>query len=145
MAYSRLDLINDTIGTVGIYDSPSAAVSGAAPLRSYRLLADPQPGETVGEALMRQLATADPDTAELEAARSLMAVTPRQARLALHQSGLLNAVEDYVADSTDLALKIEWAFATEIRRTWPPVVAFAQANEISDADLDALFELAATL
>ena len=144
MTYSRLDLINDTLGTVGVYATQEAAQTGAAPLRTYRLRADPQPGESVLDALLRQLATADPDTAELEAARSLMAVTPRQARLALHQSDLLTAVEAFVG-SGDAALQIEWAHATEIRRTWPPVIQFAQANEISDADLDALFELAAAL
>lgn len=81
---------------------------------------------------------------EMTARRSKLVVTPRQARLALHQSGLLTAVEAFVG-SGDAALQIEWAHATEIKRTWPPVIQFAQANEISDADLDALFELAATL
>lgn len=82
--------------------------------------------------------------AEMTARRSKMVVTPRQARLALAQQGLLSAVEDYVYNGNE-TLKIEWAFATEIKRTWPPVAEFAVANDISDETLDGLFELAATL
>ena len=72
------------------------------------------------------------------------AITPRQARLALLNAGMLDAVEVWIA-TQPRAVQIEWAHANEIRRDWPPVVAFAAANEISDADLDALFELAAAL
>lgn len=88
--------------------------------------------------------TSEELAAELAQRRAGMTCTPRQARLALHQSGMLSAVEAFV-QAGDSLLQIEWAHATEIRRTWPPVIQFAQANEISDADLDALFELAAAL
>ncbi len=70
--------------------------------------------------------------------------TPRQARLALAGAGLLTAVEAFVAAS-DAATQIEWQYASEIKRDWPPVLAFAAANKISDEQLDALFALAATL
>lgn len=76
--------------------------------------------------------------------RASLSCTPRQARLALSQQGLLAAVEAFVATGSD-ALRIEWQYATEIRRTWPPVAEFAVANDLSDEALDALFELAATL
>lgn len=82
--------------------------------------------------------------AEMTARRSKMVVTPRQARLALDSRGLLQAVEAFVADGS-AQLQIEWQYATEIKRTWPPVAEFAVANDISDEDLDALFELAMTL
>lgn len=82
--------------------------------------------------------------AEMTARRSKMVVTPRQARLALHEHGILNAVEDFV-QAGDSRLYIEWNYATEIRRSWPPVAEFAVANDISDETLDGLFELAATL
>lgn len=82
--------------------------------------------------------------AEMTARRSKMVVTPRQARLALDSRGLLQAIEAFVADGS-AQLQIEWQYATEIKRTWPPVAEFAVANDISDEDLDALFELAMTL
>ena len=82
--------------------------------------------------------------AEMTARRSKMVVTPRQARLALHEHGILNAVEAFVAAGSD-ALRIEWQYATEIRRTWPPVAEFAAANDLSEAQLDELFELASSL
>ena len=80
----------------------------------------------------------------IEQRRAAMTCTPRQARLALSQQGLLSAVEAFVAAGSE-ALKIEWQYATEIRRTWPPVAEFAVATDLSDETLDALFELAATL
>ena len=70
--------------------------------------------------------------------------TPRQARLALAGAGLLTAVEEFVAAS-DAAIQIEWQYASEIKRDWPPVLAFAEKSGISDAQLDALFALAASL
>ena len=73
-----------------------------------------------------------------------MTCTPRQARLALDSRGLLQAVEAFVATGS-AQLQIEWQYATEIKRIWPPVAEFAVANDISDEDLDALFELAMTL
>ena len=82
--------------------------------------------------------------AEMTARRSKMVVTPRQARLALDSRGLLQAIEAFVADGS-AQLQIEWQYATEIKRTWPPVAEFAVANDISDETLDGLFELAATL
>ena len=81
---------------------------------------------------------------ELIARRAPVSVTARQARLALAQAGLLTAVEDWVAASA-ASVQIEWEYATEIRRLWPPVLAFAAANGLSDDALDALFVQAAAL
>ena len=81
---------------------------------------------------------------QLAQRRAALSCTPRQARLALHEHGILNAVEDFV-QAGDSRLYIEWNYATEIRRTWPPVAEFAAANDISDETLDGLFELAMTL
>lgn len=74
----------------------------------------------------------------------VVACTPRQARLALAQSNLLEVVEAFV-QAGDAGIKIEWEYATEIRRDWPPVAAFAAANAIDEATIDRLFELAMTL
>ena len=94
--------------------------------------------EEIAAALEQQAAE------QLAQRRAALSCTPRQARLALSQQGLLAAVEAFVAAGSD-ALRIEWQYATEIRRTWPPVAEFAVANDLSDEALDALFELAATL
>ncbi len=71
------------------------------------------------------------------------AVTMRQARLALAQAGLLAAVEDWVAQA-EASVQIEWEYATEIRRDWPPVVEFSAAKGMTDEQVDDLFALART-
>ena len=72
------------------------------------------------------------------------AITPRQARLALLNAGLLDAVEAYVA-TQPRSVQIEWEFASEIRRDWPPVVQAASALGLTAEQVDALFEAAARL
>lgn len=82
--------------------------------------------------------------ARLQARRAGMTCTPRQARLALQQAGLLAAVTAWIA-AADEATRIEWEFATEIRRDWPPIATCASALGLADTDLDGLFALAETL
>ena len=72
-------------------------------------------------------------------------VTMRQARLALLQSGLLATVESEIALGTDEAMKIEWEYATEVKRDWPSLNNLAISLNISEAELDNLFILATTL
>ena len=72
-------------------------------------------------------------------------VTMRQARLALLQSGLLQTVTDAIANGTDEAMKIEWEYATEVKRDWGSLVALTTALGITDLQLDDLFQLASTL
>ena len=72
------------------------------------------------------------------------AITPRQARLALLNAGLLDAVEAYIAQATR-SVQIEWEFANAIRRDWPPVVQAASALGLSNEHVDALFTAAARL
>lgn len=88
--------------------------------------------------------TADEIAARLAARRAGMGVTPRQARLALQQAGLLGAVTSWIA-AADEATRIEWEFALEVRRDWPPITACAQALGLTESQLDGLFALAATL
>ena len=71
-------------------------------------------------------------------------ITPRQARLALLNAGLLNAVEAYVATQSR-SVQIEWEFANEIRRDWQPVLQAASALGLSNAQVDELFMSAASL
>ena len=72
-------------------------------------------------------------------------VTMRQARLALLQSGLLQTVTDAIANSTDEAMKIEWEYATEVKRDWGSLVALTTALGMTSQELDNLFQLASTL
>ena len=80
----------------------------------------------------------------LEARRAVMICTPRQARLALAQAGLLPAVEAWVATQSP-ETKIEWEFASEIRRTQGLVVSAAGALGLTHAQIDALFDHAGSL
>jgi hypothetical protein len=71
-------------------------------------------------------------------------VTMRQARLALLQSGLLASVNAAVA-AADEETKITWEFSSEVNRNHPFVATLATALGLTDAQLDDLFTLAATL
>lgn len=76
------------------------------------------------------------------------AVTMRQARLALLQSGLLAQVNSAVAGmagSDGDAARIEWEFSATVERHRPLVQALSATLGLTDAQLDDLFILAATL
>ena len=66
-------------------------------------------------------------------------ITMRQGRLALLNVGLLTTVTDAITGGTDEALKIEWEYATEMKRDWPSLVAMATALGMTEADIDNLF------
>ena len=72
-------------------------------------------------------------------------VTMRQARLALLQSGLLQTIQDAIANGTDEAMKIEWEYATEVKRDWGSLITLVTQLGITDLQLDDLFQLASTL
>ena len=72
-------------------------------------------------------------------------VTIRQARLALNQVNLLDSISAVIAGSNDKALQIEWEFCTEVKRSWPALVALQPALGLTDREIDDLFILAATL
>ncbi|MBP6734027.1 MAG: hypothetical protein KAX51_04540 [Chromatiaceae bacterium] len=76
--------------------------------------------------------------------RADMRVSPRQARLALRQAGLLGTVTAWIAQADEVT-RIEWESATEIRRDWPPIAQCGAALGLAAAQLDGLFALAATL
>ena len=71
-------------------------------------------------------------------------ITMRQARLALLQAGKLSEVNAAISQAGEAA-QIEWEFATEVHRSWPLVAALQSGLGLTDADLDALFTLGATL
>jgi hypothetical protein len=78
------------------------------------------------------------------AARAAMVCTPRQARLALQQAGLLGAVTAWIATAEETT-RIEWEFASEIRRDWPAILACATVLGLTEEQLDGLFALAQPL
>lgn len=75
-------------------------------------------------------------------------VTNRQARLALLQSGLLDAVNTTIntLGSPDAqAIQIEWEYASEIRRDSPLIAGLGGMLGLTEPQIDQLFALAATL
>lgn len=73
-------------------------------------------------------------------------VTMRQARLALLKAGLLDEIDAAMtSDKMDRAIKIEWEFASEVRRDWAAIGLIKQMFSMTDEQLDGLFVLAATL
>lgn len=75
-------------------------------------------------------------------------VTMRQARLALVQTGMLTQVNTAVAAMPGAqgdAARIEWEFSSTVERNRPLVQALGAALGLTEAQLDDLFRLAATL
>jgi hypothetical protein len=70
--------------------------------------------------------------------RSIIVVTARQARRALKEAGLLDAVTAWVATASD-EVKIDWEFATEIHRDWSLMEEAASDLGITSSQLDYLF------
>lgn len=93
---------------------------------------------------------AAPVLSELEIYRSNLECSRLQAKAVLYQNGMLNAVNDLIAES-DFLVQMVWAEAQVIRRT-SPIVETLKANlkwpdgsSLTDEDLDALFETAKTI
>jgi hypothetical protein len=72
-------------------------------------------------------------------------VSPWKIRKALNALGLREAVETAVAQTSELAIKDGWQFATEFRSDDPFVLALGQAIGQDAAQIRELFELAQTL
>ena len=74
-------------------------------------------------------------------------VTMRQAKLALLQYGLLQQINTAIANMPGVqgeAARIEWEYATSVKRTALLVTQIAAAFGLTDEQLDNLFILAAT-
>lgn len=81
-------------------------------------------------------------------ARAPKVVSMRQARLALLQNGLLTQVDATIATMPGVegeAARIEWEYATEVRRDSALTTGLAGALALSEQQLNELFTLAATL
>lgn len=77
-------------------------------------------------------------------ARKPRAVAMRQAKLALLQQGLLASVDSAINQAGEAA-KIEWQYATELKRTHPLTISISAALGLTEQQLDDLFTLASTL
>ena len=70
-------------------------------------------------------------------------ITPRQAKIALLQAGLLDDVEAAVAaipdETTRRIAQVEWEYAHEVRRDWPLLVQVAAQMGLTDVQVDELF------
>lgn len=74
----------------------------------------------------------------------LVPLTPRQIRQALTRAGLRSAVEAVVA-AGDQDMKDWWEFTSSFERSHPMVVQAGQALGQSEAQMDALWKLGASL
>lgn len=109
------------------------------------LLAGQSAGKTIAAGQDGRPALADrpvrtPEEA-LASERAAMVVSRFQARVALHNAGLLQSVEAAVA-AADPFVQIAWADAVEFRRNSQTIVALAAALSLPDTQVDDLFRAA---
>jgi hypothetical protein len=88
-----------------------------------------------------------PNAQEQEAAAraAIQPVTRRQMLTALHRVGLLATIKAAVEASGDIELQIAFDESQEFQRNNPLLASMAQALGKTDAEIDAVFALAATL
>lgn len=98
----------------------------------------PQPTEAEIEA-------AAPAALAAAARASIKPVTRRQMLTALHRVGLLATIKGAVAASGDIELQIAFDESQEFQRNNPFLASMAAALGKTDAEIDAVFALAATL
>lgn len=89
-------------------------------------------------------ASSEEIAARLSEIRSRMVVSPLQIRRALLQKSLLDAVTAFV-DQADLETRMAWEYAVQIDRSDALIAAAAANISATEADVDDLFRLAATL
>lgn len=75
----------------------------------------------------------------------VLIATKYKFRLALLNIGLLDDIEAFIANTEDKAVKIAWQYADEYRTDDPLVLGMGYALGKSDAEIRAVFELAALL
>ena len=99
-----------------------------------------------GDGMSRLATQVEIDAATLAAARAgIKPVTRRQMLTALHRVGLLATIKGAVAASGDIELQIAFDESQEFQRNNPFLASMAAALGKTDAEIDAVFALAATL
>ena len=81
----------------------------------------------------------------VEVRQVFKAVTRRQMLTALHRAGLLETIRAAVAGSGDVELQIAFDEAQDFERDNPMLASMAKALGKTDAEVDAIFALAASL
>jgi hypothetical protein len=94
---------------------------------------------------MEDLTAAEPAAMAAAARAAIRPVTRRQMLTALHRVGLLATIKGAVAASGDVELQIAFDESQEFQRNNPFLATMAQALGKTDAEVDAIFALAATL
>jgi hypothetical protein len=94
----------------------------------------------------RLATTEEIDAATLADARaSIKPVTRKQMLIALHRAGLLDTIKGAVAASGNIELQIAFDEALTFERNDPFLAAMAAALGKSDAEVDGIFALAASI
>lgn len=111
---------------------------GAGPYIAQWNRPDPQPTQA-------EIASATPAALEWWARKQIKPVTRRQMLTALHRVGLLDTIKAAVAASGDIELQIAYDESQEFQRDNQFLASMAQALGKTDAEVDAIFALAASL
>lgn len=135
----RADVASILIG-MGYVDSRDFLVSQEGPdtCEFQWFASSPRPTEAeIESAALAALAAA--------ARAAIKPVTRRQMLTALHRAGLLATIKGAVAASGDVELQIAFDESQEFQRNNPFLATMAAALGKTDAEVDAIFALAATL
>lgn len=111
---------------------------GQGPYIAHWNRVDPQPTQA-------QIDAAAPAASIATARAAIKPVTRRQMLTALHRVGLLATIKAAVAASGDIELQIAFDESQEFQRNNPFLASMAAALGKTDAEIDAVFALAATL
>lgn len=99
---------------------------------------EPQP-------MQAEIEAAAPAALAAAARAAIVPVTRRQMLTALHRAGLLATIKGAVSASGDIELQIAFDESQEFQRDNPFLASMAQALGKTDAEVDAIFALAASL
>lgn len=89
------------------------------------------------EAIKQWIADGNTPEAEVTVTIIPQSITPRQARLALLNAGLLDEVDAMLAANREW--QIEWEYATAIERSSPIISAMATQLNLTDTQIDEMF------
>ncbi len=112
--------------------------TGGGPFIARWSHSTPQPTEA-------EIDAAAPAALAVAARAAIQPVTRRQMLTALHRAGLLATIKGAVAASGDIELQIAFDESQEFQRNNPFLASMAAALGKTDAEIDAVFALAATL
>lgn len=88
----------------------------------------------------------DWEATQLLERRNNMIITPYQAKVVLSRYGLLSSVEAMMsAPEVDIEVKLAWTDAITFKRLDTNIITMGAALGLTDAQLDAMFELGATI